>query len=511
MKKQLFRKMMMVGTALCCVGTAQSEEAIELKTSKEIPGSIFGTGTHFGHYSKYDEELPLVEKAGFKWLRDGENWQVFEREKGVYTVPAKADAWVDDAVARGINVLYCPGHVWPRLYPFENYEAYKEGLANFHAFLAKHYRGRVKVWQIINEPANFGIRQAYGGSWNAKEGMDTPWLRKYADLTIAVAKAIREVDPDVTIVAGSCVFPANHHFMDLLKEMGGIKLLDGLVIHPYNFRLPPEITPYGGKAIEERDGISAADEDNTYSSVIRRLKEKMKAVGMKNTDIYATEFGYTSYHRTSNSPDKGGQVFEGFSDATVGKYLSRFFMLHLANELKAAFHYEFADYSPKEFWLNRFGMVKHSADNYELKPAYHAIQRMASLFCDPVKLFKDGFAVTASPDRYLPSKNWKRIEPYMIWDGQEIQALNRVEKYLFKNADTGEVMLVLWNAIWPSGRKNLMSNVTLDTADYADFSGVDIMTGEGFKVNASVKDGKTVLKNVIIPDYPVVIRMTPKK
>jgi len=30
-------------------------------------------------------------------------------------------------------------------------------------------------------------------------------------------------------------------------------------------------------------------------------------------------------------------------------------------------------------------------------------------------------------------------------------------------------------------------------------------------VNASVKDGKTVLKNVIIPDYPVVIRMTPKK
>jgi len=154
-------------------------------------------------------------------------------------------------------------------------------------------------------------------------------------------------------------------------------------------------------------------------------------------------------------------------------------------------------------------MVKHGSDNYELKPAYHAIQRMCSLFCDPVKLFKDGFAVTASPDRYLPSKNWKRIEPYMIWDGQEIQALNRVEKYLFKNSETGEVMLVLWHAIWPSGRKDLMSDVTLDTADYTGFSGIDIMTGKSFKVAASVKDGKTVLKDVIIPDYPVVIKMFP--
>ena len=509
MRKQMFKGMMILGAAMCCAGTVHAEEAIKLRTSKEIPGSIFGTGTHFGHYSKYDEELPLVEKAGFKWLRDGENWQVFEREKGVYTVPAKADAWVDDAVARGINVLYCLGHS-SKWYPPKDYEAYKEGLVNIHAFLAKHYKGRVKVWQIINEPANFHIRPAYGGSWNAKEGMDTPWLQKYADLTIAVAKAIREVDPDVTIVAGSCIFPVNYHFMDLLKEMGEIKLLDGLVIHPYNFRLPPEVTPYGGKAIEERDGISAADDDNTYSSVIRRLKEKMKAVGMKNTDIYATEFGYTGYHRTSTASDMAGIVFEGFSDVAVGKYLSRFFMLHMANEIKAAFHYEFADYNKGEFWLNRFGMVKHGSDNYELKPAYHVIQRMASLFCDPVKLCKDGFAVAVSPDRYLPS-NWQRIESYMIWDGQEIHSLNRVEKYLFKNADTGEVLLVLWNAVRPSDRRELMSNVTLDTADYGNFSGVDIMTGEGFKVNASTQDGKTVLKNVIIPDYPVVIRMTPKK
>ena len=44
------------------VGCANAEEAIQLKTSKEIPASVFGTQTHFGQAWKYKEVLPLIEQ-----------------------------------------------------------------------------------------------------------------------------------------------------------------------------------------------------------------------------------------------------------------------------------------------------------------------------------------------------------------------------------------------------------------------------------------------------------------
>ncbi len=501
-----------VMAGMLTVSAAMADEAIQLKTSKEISGSIFGTQVHFVQSWKYKEVLPVIENAGFKWIAEGCPWGQVERQKGVLKMPDEefphTKKFIDDAVDRGLNVIVtldCPPS---HLYPYNDFEALKEGYARFCAFTAKSLKGKVKVWKMWNEPVNFGLRPAYGGSWNAKEeteGKECAWLRRYVELTIAGAKAVKEVDPDAIILAGSCVAPVSHHFMDILKEKGGIELVDALTWHPYPFKLPPEVQPYGGAVVKERDGIDAADDDHTYLSILRRLREKMKAVGMKSTDIYINEFGYSTYHRSHDG------IYMGFSESAQAKYLARYFMLHLVGEVKAAIQYDFHDDGTQLHEAeHNFGLIKAPAKEYEPKPAFYVVQRICALFSDPVKLFKDGFAVTANPDRYLDSKNWKYIEPSMVWDGQEIQSLNRVEKYLFKNAETGEVMLVLWNAVRPSDRQDLLSDVTLDTADYGNFSGIDIMTGKSFKVNASVKDGKTVLKDVIIPDYPVVIKMTTK-
>ena len=535
MRKQMLKSMMIIGVAGFFAGTLNAEETIKLKTSKEIPASIFGTQTHFGQWWNYKKVLPLVEKAGIKWIRDDFGWQNIEMEKGVLSLDdpeaakkllktnayfKKADNYVNDANVRGIDVImvlvYGNKH-----YPYENFEEFKKGYANYCAFAAKHFKGKVKVWEIWNEPTNFAIRGAYGGSWNAIEetqGKKCLWLRRYTDLVIAAAKAIRKVDPDATIIAGSCVFPINYHFMDLLKAKGEAKILDGMVIHPYTYKLPPEVSPYGGDVIAKRDGMSVCDDSDeniyTYSSIIKNTKAKMKAVGMKNTDIYATEFGFSTYHRTLGSvaADLGDHIFEGFSEAAQAKYLARFFILHLVNGIKVAIQYDFQDdgNSPKHMEHN-FGMVKLPSSNYEPKPSYYAVQRICALLSDPVKQFKPDWQIAVRPDRYLTSKNWKYVEPHMVWDGQTIQSLNRVEKYLFKNSKTGEVMLVLWNAVRSSDRQDLLSDVTLNTADYTGFSGVDIMTGKSFNVNASTEAGKTVFKNVKIPDYPIVIKMFGKK
>ena len=400
------------------------------------------------------------------------------------------------------------------LYPIKDFEAFKKGYANYCAFMVKSLKGKVKVWEVWNE--SFILKPTFGGSWNAKEeaeGGKGGWLRKFVELIEVAVPAIREVDPDAIIIAGGHGPVADHRMLDILKKKKAARLLDGIVSHLYPHKFPPEVHAYGGKIYHERDGITVADDDHSYFSIIRRLREKMKAAGMRTTDIYMTEFGYTTYHRTLGSPSKGDPVFEGFSEATQAKYLTRYFILQLVSGIKVAIQYDFQDdgMGSIKHQEGHWGLVRHPRKNYEPKPSFYAVQRLCTLLSDPVKQFKPDWKTTVSPDRYLPSKNWKYIEPYMIWDGQKIQSLNRVEKYLFRNAKTGEVMLVLWNAVRPSDRSDLLSDVTLDTAGYTGFTGIDIMTGKSFKVNASTKDGKTVVKDVVIPDYPVVIRMTPRK
>ncbi len=490
----------------------QAEDAIKLKTSKEISGSIFGTQTKCGEGTNYKKVMPLVEQAGLKWIRDLAYWSVVEREKGVLKVPANVENGINEAVARGLNVIMIIGYP-NKFYPMkENFEEFKKGYARYCAFMAKELKGKVKAWEIWNEPCNLGFAQAFSGSWNAKEGKDTVWLHRYADTLEVAVKAIRSVDPDVAIIGGcsggDC---ATYPMLDILKDRNAVDILDGITIHPYSYYMPPEVMPWGGKKIHERDGITLADDDHTYLSVIRRLKEKMKAVGMKHTDIYVTEDGYHTYYRDGTYGNGGGDyVFKAFKESTQAKYLARRFVLHRIAGIKVAIQYDFQDDGHNiKTCESTAGIVKDASHNFAPKPSFFAMQRICSLLDNTAEVFTPDWSVTLSQDRFAPSK-WIFVEPYLIWDGEKIDSLNRAEKYLFKNTETGEVLLVLWHAIRVTDRQDLISDVTLDTVAYTGFSGIDIMTGEGFKVNASVKDGKTVFKDVIIPDYPVIIRMTPK-
>jgi len=72
----------MLMVAVLIVSAAMAEEAIELKTSKEIKSSIFGTQTKCGEGANYKEVMPLVEKTGLKWIREISYWGAAEQEKG---------------------------------------------------------------------------------------------------------------------------------------------------------------------------------------------------------------------------------------------------------------------------------------------------------------------------------------------------------------------------------------------------------------------------------------------
>jgi hypothetical protein len=476
------------------------------RTTAEIEDSIFGTGIKFPGWADHREMLPLMEETGFKWLRGGVNWYRVEQEKGVLEIPAADRAWIDAAHERGFKFAWVLAYQ-NNFYPMKDFDAFLEGFARYSAFMAEEFKDEVHAWEIWNEPSNFFMRPAFGGSWNAKEGAETPWLQRYADLVVASARAIRAVDPDAVILAGDINYPNNYHLLDILKERGATDLLDGLILHVYTFRVPPEVQPWGGPKMDERDGVVVVDDDHSYESMLRRIREKMREVGMKNTDLYITETGYTS---EPNDKDSGDRMQMGLSPDAQAKYLARTFLMNKAFGVKASILYDFYDHGniyPQGHQERGFGIILGKERDYQKKPAWYALRNIASLFSHPVERWSPDWEVTVDPPGYPPTELYPYQSSYTVWDGEEIRPPDRVLDYTFRNADTGEVLLALWNAVAPSERGPLLADVTLDTDAFTTFDAVDILTGKRIDLSVRRVDGKTVLKKLPIPDSPVVIRM----
>ncbi len=146
--------------------------------------------------------LPLAQRyvrdLGVQWVRLGAprsgalNWGTVERTPGRFTW-GHTDSILDLARAAGVEPMItlgitnprdaasCGGGRKERQLPC-NMQAYKA----FVRAAATRYSGRVRAWQVWNEPDDTG-------HWD-----DTP--EHYADLVIATSDAIREADPAARVV-----------------------------------------------------------------------------------------------------------------------------------------------------------------------------------------------------------------------------------------------------------------------------------------------------------------------
>jgi hypothetical protein len=482
-------------------------EPIENKPSGEIGRSIFGTCLHVSGWWKHEDILPMVEKTGFTWIRDSVGWAAVEKQKGVLQIPDEDMAWIDDACARGFNICM-PLVYFNPLYGHKDWPALCEAYARYCVFTIGELKDKVQVWEIWNEPALFfRLRTSFGGSWNATEGSETPWLQRFTEMLIAAAQAIRAEHPEVTIVAGDIILPVNYHLLDLLKERDALDLLDGIVLHPYTHRVTPETMPWGGPRMNERDGVVVIDDDHSYASVVRRTREKMKAVGMKTTDIYVTESGFATQPHSREQADAQNM---GHNLETQAKYLARMFLLHKALDVKVAIQYDFQDDSMKYKLVHpegNFGLVMGEEHGYRPKPSWHVMRRLCSLLADPMRVWTPDWTVTVDPPGYINNRKWPYTPGVTTWDGSPIKALDRVLTHLFRNDETSDVLLAAWNAIEPGPRSHLLATIALGTDAYSEFEGIDLMTGRRFDVKVVKTAGMTKLEDVIIPDYPIVIRM----
>ncbi len=187
-----------------------------------LPDSPFGINTAFQPDTPNLEAiLQKMNEAGIKWGRQDFTWRRIEKEKGQYQFQ-DYDRLVDLCHKYGLllfgNLAYAPS--FHDLRTPEGVEAY----CNFVRQTVKHFSGRVKFWQIWNEPN--------GGFWKG-----TP--AEYARLLAAAGKAIHEANPDAKVLG------LNMAFCDVLWAEKILNLVpydcfDIVCFHPYRPPSAPE-------------------------------------------------------------------------------------------------------------------------------------------------------------------------------------------------------------------------------------------------------------------------------
>lgn len=443
----------------------------ELRDSTTIAASPFGVGTHFEQGYDYHRSIPLLRAMGAKWVRDG-----------IQVRPTAAGQWeLTDYSRQYLAALREAGiHLCAVTYgPYE-----PDRYADMMRFLVRECGNHVKVWEIWNEPHNFGFREKYGGAWNGVG--DSPWVGKFVELVRAAARAVHELDPKAIVISGDDVHPNTYRFL----QLGMADDVDGLTLHPYNHAgNPPEYTGWGTPEQVKRDGIVVADPDTSYTSLIRRYREVAP-----REQLWITEYGFV------NDPVvKGNTFFHPVNEEATAKYLARFYLLNFALGMDCILQHTFQDGGDGPMGLIR-------AD-FSPKLAYQVLGRIFGLFDSSWKLATD-IPVVLEGNAQLSTRE-------ALWmDGDvglmKLPVQGGVHAYVWRQPERHELALALWNACWPEALSPpIARTVKIKAPGYGHAIAIDLLTGDHPDLPATrvEGDGTLVFENLPVPDYPVVIKL----
>ena len=294
-----------------------------------------------------DREAATYPDLGVKWVRLSATWNTAEPSKGSYS------SWwlnnLDASVQRSRNagaqiVLVVYGSpAWAATSGSGEGATPKNpaDFANFMAFLANRYKGRIAGYEVWNE-------ENYDRFWQPG-----PNAGAYTALLKATYPAIKAADPNAKVVFGG-TSTSDYPFIEQAYAAGAKGYFDVMGVHPYTCSSAPESIRYSGGRIT-KDSFAG----------YREIRASMLARG-DDKPIWATEFGWTS--ATAGYCLAGGE-------ATQADYLTRSFkVLESDPYVEVALWYNIRnDYwgNDANNWEDQMGLMR---SGFSHKPAYDAFK-----------------------------------------------------------------------------------------------------------------------------------------
>ena len=335
-------------------------------SSVQVESSRLGVGFELlDHRTGYDfqKALPIARQSGVKWARLQSGWQRAEKEPGKYDF-AWLDEIVDGLLDAGIrpwfslsfgNGLYMEGA--EPLPPHGNYffsptrygEKGIRGWTNYCRAMAEHFKTRVFHWEVWNEPNAGFLRKPNMGKVIQAEPPEV-----YTELVALTAQAVRSVQPEAKIIAGSISGCAIcNEYIQGLFDSGIAEHIDIFSYHPY--QAIPELY-YGERLQFIRDLITQSGRSIT---------------------IWQGENG---------RPSDSAMLGRGFksTQGSQARYLTRRYLTDLRLDVEVSSYFLICDIGNGYFPNGRVhsqGVIDATdPENYRPKLAFRAMQSFAYLF-----------------------------------------------------------------------------------------------------------------------------------
>ncbi len=346
-----------------------------------------------------DAEMNLFQAAGVKSVRIDAQWYNIEYSQGVYnsTYMSRLDNAVNGLIARGIDplVVVTSAPTWvtgapsgdpspsteppirstigPNCDPTKTNCTPYNNVADYDSFLSylMHcWLGKVHEYEIWNEPVG-------GWSWQSTfttyPDYDVNNAIDYTTLLKSAYTTAKAIDPTVTILGGSLsgTDGNNQIFLSTMYQHGAKNYFDVLSQHYYCDPPGHNWCAYNGTTAS-RNIIDPTTLADTWKTNIYPI---MQQNGDGSKPVWVTETGYNTY-------TAGG----GITESEQATYLTQSYQVaQTLPNVKRLYWYE-ADSSdsgtnPESY----YGIIEadmYNANslpsNYRLKPAYTALQQLAT-------------------------------------------------------------------------------------------------------------------------------------
>lgn len=308
---------------------------------------IVGIGAHIWGLSHKDADIQIDAAAAgnFKMIRWDVPWKAVETDNGQMQIPEQWDYIVDRIRARGMESILVFGYGHKR---YDNGDkpissSAVEGFARYAGFVAKHFAGRVKYYEVWNE-------------WNSRIGNTSRGRSEdYAVLAKRTYASVKAADSAAQVVVGGLSSSSNDSVvgygnrestLETLLAQGLNRYSDAFSIHPY---------------VVYRDGPTRSflGFKDLLTKVVRRIRQ---TPGLETMPIFVTEIGWPT---AKDSP-------LGVTEDEQAQYLSD--AIDLCRELgvAAVMVYELRDGNKDTADTEgSFGVLRH---NFSEKPAFRQLR-----------------------------------------------------------------------------------------------------------------------------------------